>query len=273
MVRFVRWQVGSRILPGQVVVKWVNDTILVVGSGEQGLTGNVYCGLHEFADMAFVIHLLRPEDLFVDVGANAGSYTVLACGVAGASGICFEPVPEAFSRLSRNVSWNGLAGRVRCLNTGVGEQKGTLRFTSGSDTTNHVLGDGDSQQTAIEVPVISLDEALGDEVPYVIKIDVEGYELPVLRGAGRTLENPGLGAVVMELNGSGARYGFNESDILTLMRNYDFETFSYEPFDRRLVALDGKNLSSGNTLFVRDPESVAARLLAGVSISVLDSTF
>jgi hypothetical protein len=34
------------------------------------VTGNIYCGLHEFADMGFVLHFLRPGDLFVDVGAN-----------------------------------------------------------------------------------------------------------------------------------------------------------------------------------------------------------
>lgn len=45
-----------------------------------GATGNWYCGLQEYEDMSFVLHALRPGDLFVDVGANIGSYSILAAG-------------------------------------------------------------------------------------------------------------------------------------------------------------------------------------------------
>ncbi len=57
-----------------------------------GATGNIYAGLHEFDDMAFFLHLLRPEDMFADVGSNIGSYTILASGVVGAKSVAFEPV-------------------------------------------------------------------------------------------------------------------------------------------------------------------------------------
>ena len=63
-------------------------------AGMTGATGNVYCGLHEFEDMALVLHALRPRDLFVDVGANVGSYTVLGgqpARVALASNPSLEP--------------------------------------------------------------------------------------------------------------------------------------------------------------------------------------
>ncbi|WP_017364163.1 hypothetical protein, partial [Methylococcus capsulatus] len=82
LARFVRWQLGSRLLPGEVVCPFVNDACLVVRPGMTGATGNLYVGLHEFEDMAFLLHYLRPEDLFVDVGANVGSYTVLAGGAS-----------------------------------------------------------------------------------------------------------------------------------------------------------------------------------------------
>jgi len=80
LVRWLRWQVGSRLLPGPVIVPFVNDTGLIVRPGMTGATGNVYCGLHEFEDMALVLHALRLGDLFVDVGANVGSYTALGGG-------------------------------------------------------------------------------------------------------------------------------------------------------------------------------------------------
>lgn len=61
----------------EVQFDWIEGARLMVRNGMTGATGNIYCGLHEFTDMSFVLHLLRPDDLFVDVGANIGSYTVL----------------------------------------------------------------------------------------------------------------------------------------------------------------------------------------------------
>ena len=60
-----------------------------------------------------------------------------------------------------------------------------------------------------------------------MKIDVEGYETPLLEGAVNTLKNEELCAVIMELNGSGGRYGFDEAEILSMMAHYGFKIDSY----------------------------------------------
>ena len=73
-MRFVRWQLGTLVLGASaVVVPWVDDTLLVAQRGMAGATGNLYCGLHEYADMSLVLDLLNPGDLFVDIGANVGN--------------------------------------------------------------------------------------------------------------------------------------------------------------------------------------------------------
>lgn len=86
-----------------------------------GATGNIYTGLHEFIDMAFCLHLLRPGDLFIDVGANVGSYTILASKVVGANSFTLEPVPETFKRLKRNININDIVSLVdaRCCAAGL----------------------------------------------------------------------------------------------------------------------------------------------------------
>jgi hypothetical protein len=103
IIKFLRWQIGSRIAPGAIVYQWVNGSKFIVRPGETGLTGNVYCGLHEFADMAYVLHVLEPDDLFIDIGANVGSYTILACAAKQARGYCFEPIPSTFEKLMENI--------------------------------------------------------------------------------------------------------------------------------------------------------------------------
>lgn len=164
---------------------------------------------------------------------------------------------------------NHLDERVKCVNKAVGATPGTIIFTSDRDTTNHALAPNEACENEITVELTSLDKALRGESPALLKIDVEGYEPPVLEGAQETLRNPSLKAVFMELNGSGARYGFDETKILELMRRHDFGTFTYDPFSRTLINLEGKNLSSGNTIFVRDKPFVENRIKAAAKVTVL----
>jgi hypothetical protein len=112
LARFVRWQVASRIMRRPIALPFVNHTQLLVSQGMTGATGNYYCGLHEVSEMAFVLHALRADDLFVDAGANVGSYTVLAAGAVGAQVIAIEPLPATFAKLEGNIRLNDIVTRV-----------------------------------------------------------------------------------------------------------------------------------------------------------------
>jgi FkbM family methyltransferase len=260
LVRYAKWQVGSRLVGGVVVHDWVSGSRFMARAGETGLTGNIYTGLHEFSDMGYILHALRSSDLFVDVGANAGSYTLLACAAVGARGHAFEPAPDTYRRLIDNVRLNGLEDRVVCHNAGVGGSEGVVRFTSGMDTISHVSAHGEDGNNIIEVPMCTLDTAVAMEEPTALKIDVEGFEAAVIAGARNTLAKPSLHSVVLELNGSGSRYGFDEAEVLKAMLDFGFRSYAYDPFRRSLRDLGGKNMASGNTLFIRDLEWVTERV-------------
>jgi hypothetical protein len=133
---------------------------------------------------------------------------------------------------------------------------------------NHALAPEEQNKNSINIEVTTLDIALDGELPAVMKIDVEGYETLVLKGAEKILKQQTLHSVIMELNGSGDRYGFDENKILELMLDHGFKTYSYNPLDRRLLILDGKNLSSGNTLFIRDEPLVTDRLMSAPKVLV-----
>src|SRR5436305_696190 len=77
IMRFIKWQLNTRLNPYPIIYTFTAKSLLIVKKGMSGATGNLYCGLHEFNDMGFLLHFLRREDLFVDIGANIGSYTVL----------------------------------------------------------------------------------------------------------------------------------------------------------------------------------------------------
>jgi FkbM family methyltransferase len=260
IIRFAHWQIGSRLAGGPVAKRFVDHTRLLVGRGMHGATQNIYCGLHEFEDMAFVLHALRETDRFVDVGANIGAYSILAGGAVGANCLAIEPVPDTFRHLLDTINLNGMAGRVVAMNLGIGKERGRLRFTSKLDSVNHVLAESESGSETVEVEVERLDDVLSGFEPAIIKIDVEGFETHVIAGAHETLSRDSLLAVIMELNGSGERYGCDENRLHERMLEYGFRPFGYLPFERKLFALHGKNTRSGNTLYIRNEAEVLTRL-------------
>src|SRR6056297_1744555 len=107
LARFLKWQIMSRFRE-EIVVDWIDGARLAVRRGMAGATGNIYCGLHEYVDMRFVLDTLQPGDLFADLGANVGSYTVLASKACGARSLSVEPDPTAGLALRRNIEVNGI---------------------------------------------------------------------------------------------------------------------------------------------------------------------
>ena len=258
-----RWQFGARLLSCPVVVPFVNESRLLVRIGMAGATGNIYVGLAEFEEMSFLLHFLRKEDLFVDVGANVGVFTVLASAVVGCCSVAVEALPVTFAKLVDNLRLNDIESRVEALNLALGDQDGELGFTSGFDTMNHVLAHGEATE-AITVRVCPLDTALSGRIPQLIKIDVEGFETLVIGGANVTIEAPDHMVVIMELNGCGIRYGFRDEDLHCIMMSKGYVATGYDPFSRRLRLLGEPTYNEGNIIYVKElyMDEVERRLLA-----------
>jgi FkbM family methyltransferase len=266
--RYIAWQLGSRLVPGPVLYNWVEPARILVSPGMTSATGHLYVGLLEFQDMAFVLHALRPHDTFIDVGANVGAYTILASKVVGARTISFEPAPVTQSILRQNVAINGIDNLVEIRREAVGSKSGTARFTTEYDTTNHVASVyADEKSVVVDVPVVSLDSILGDHIPTVVKIDVEGFEAPVIEGAKTLLESPSLMAIIIEINGSGHRYGYDDAALRSRIEAQGFSPVNYLPFERRLT--DRSSTRLDNVIYVRDRHAIERRLREAPAFRVL----
>lgn len=209
--------------------------------------------------MCFLLHLLRKEDQFIDVGANSGSYSILAGSVVGARVLALEPIPSTYLRLVANFNLNCIESPSETMNIALGSLPGSVYMTSSLDTTNQIVFDQNSVQS-IKVDIKTLDLIASDLVPTLIKIDVEGWETEVIRGGFETLQNPSLVALILELNDSGERYGYFDRDILEVLSDFGFQPYSYDPFRRTLQQLPGKNPEGGNTIFIKNKEEVIRKL-------------
>ncbi|MEZ4801897.1 MAG: FkbM family methyltransferase [Gelidibacter sp.] len=254
--RFLKWQVKSRVSSKSSVANYGEKSKIIVKKGLTGATGNLYSGLHEFEDMSFLLHLLRDTDMFIDVGANVGSYTILGSNERGAETISIEPIPQTFEILQQNVRLNEVTSLVTCKNIGMGNENGILKFTKSLDTVNHVAKDYDTD--TVNVKVERFDEFITLHKPTLIKIDVEGFETEVLNGMKIALADEHLKAIIIELNGSGGRYGFDENLIHEKFLGLGFVPFAYEPYERKLTKLEKQG--PDNTIYIKDLEFVSNRL-------------
>jgi FkbM family methyltransferase len=260
--RFFWWQMRSRLSENKLlIVTFVGGTRFYAKRRLTGITGSIYTGLQDFEEMSFLLHFLRKEDCFFDVGSNVGAYTILASGVKRSKTLAFEPNTETFSLLKKNISLNNLESLVQCENKGVGSKHGKLNFTVDGDTTNHVISKDEMSLPSIEVPIVPLDEYVKTHQPAMMKIDVEGFETEVVNGADAILEDQGLKVILIELNGSGGRYGFSEIEIHQKLQHLSFEPYTYDPFSRRLKKED--TFGQFNTLYIRDVAFVMKRINEG----------
>ncbi|PWV56518.1 FkbM family methyltransferase [Chitinophaga sp. S165] len=257
LLRFIGWQITTRIMPYPVIYQFTAKSKLIVQKGMYGATGNLYCGLHEFHDMGFLLHLLRAGDLFVDAGANIGGYTILASADKEANTIAIEPGSSAYTNLMTNVRINDIGSRVHALNIALGATTGVVDFTISLDTTNHVVVENEATDT-VKVNMDTLDNILEKQSPILLKIDVEGFETEVLKGAKKTLQNQNLKAIIIELNGLSERYGIENRKNHDALLEYGFMPYSYNPLNKELIKCEA--LGRSNTIYIRDVDFVKERL-------------
>jgi FkbM family methyltransferase len=167
---------------------------------------------------------LRPGDLFVDVGANIGLYT-LWVAECGAEVISVEPDADALRALHENLSLNDYD--VTVLPIALGARPGEFRMTRGLDVLNHLVmaekgepGHGRLSQT---VAVETLDDVLGERTADGVKIDVEGAERFVLEGAERSLADHRIRLLQIEWNDMSERLlGEDRRPVAELLRRHGY---------------------------------------------------
>ena len=145
--------------------------------------------------------VVRPGSTVLDVGANVGAYTLLFAQWAGPAGrvIAFEPAPASVAGLRRQLKLNGLENRVEVVQAAVAGTVGAASFDcDGASGANALATSPGDARSVITVSTTTIDAFCGERGirPDVIKIDVEGAELDVLRGARRTLDAPSIDVFV-----------------------------------------------------------------------------
>jgi FkbM family methyltransferase len=147
-------------------------------------------GRWENAEVDFMLSCLRPGDGMIDAGANIGVFTLQAARAVGETGrvYAFEPMRTTFGMLERSVWTNGFEGRCRLYNEGLGAGHSSGSFHLSDETLNpgssHISADASGGE---EIRIRPIDAIEYERPIRFIKMDVEGFEPYVIRGAVNTL--------------------------------------------------------------------------------------
>ena len=198
-------RVGSVPIVGPLLREYARrfpeGSVITIGSGfAAGLrwkrhhryVNGYWVGNYEYPIQQAIARLLAPGDVFYDLGANAGFFSLLAGKLVGPTGqvYAFEPLPENIASVEEQIAENRY-GHVELVRSAVGSVEGTAEFSfnPSSNSIAHLGSANDGKEKTTRVAVTTLDIfAATHRAPTLLKIDVEGAETDVLAGGSTVLD-------------------------------------------------------------------------------------
>lgn len=200
---------------------------------------DMYYGYYELETIEVMRTILKPGDIFIDVGANIGYLSAVGAGLVGKDGQVhsFEPIPQYFQKLEKFVMFNP-DYRIIVNRCALGEEEGmaNINVTNlqniGWNTMVPGLMRKETVKKTFKVPVYRLDNYIRQRALKnisLIKIDVEGFEFSVLRGLSNYFENTDHRPVIICEIFPPTAYsllGYTCTQMLEYMRKYNYNTYS-----------------------------------------------
>jgi FkbM family methyltransferase len=175
---------------------FLSDTIRLKLYRDSNLSRLIYDGFEE-NELRFTKKVLREGDIFIDIGANIGLYSLIASPIVGNSGkvISFEPAPKTYARLKENIKLNNLTN-ISALNLGLSDSEGHLQLNiseSGYEAWNTFAPTISERFKTSELAAVSTIDSqfsgIDKSLIKFVKIDVEGWEKYVLLGGVDLFKN------------------------------------------------------------------------------------
>jgi FkbM family methyltransferase len=241
LLRAAGFQARGRVLHRRTLARLGEKSVIWADLHRTGASRVIYANPPDHHEMLTWRNGLRPGDLFVDVGANVGSYAIWAAEL-GAEVIALEPADDTFALLEENVALNGYP--IKTIRAAAGATPGTARFTSGRDCVNRLDPDG-----IAEIAVITIDSIIGNRTIAGMKVDVEGFEIDVLRGCEQALSEHRVRLIQLEWNSTSMQaVGTDREPVADLLAKHDYSLYCADP-DGSLVLLT--DLSFRPDIFAR----------------------
>lgn len=241
--RYLLWQFSKRLLGATHRDIDFHGLKLRCHADSHSASAALYFnGLPDYREMHFMQRYLRPGDSFLDVGANVGVYTLLAAALVGPTGRvdAFEPGEKALRYLRANIELNQLA-EVAIHAMALSDSPGTRGFLQTVDDCTATLAVETLQNANDEIrqiPCTTLDDFALDTNWTMAKLDVEGAEPLVLRGARGHLARGNPPVLQIEMDGYSKRFGVETHDFIEELAGLGYRAAAYDPDENKVFACE-----------------------------------
>lgn len=183
-------------------------------------------GVWEPGIIKLCVDKLRHGGTFLDIGANVGMFSMSVANELHNVAIhAFEPVPANFSILELNLNVNNMEDRIVVNNLAVSHHCSTISMVVNGQLSHVIQNESKDKLTTVSINTVSVDYYCdSNEVTDVqlIKCDVEGFELDVLRGAEKVIRSQ-RPALVLEIEEKWtSRYGYSAKDIFSFLQEFGY---------------------------------------------------
>ncbi len=197
-------------------------------------------GIWEPYETSLVVKDLKRGDVFLDIGANLGYYTIIAGSIVGIPGkvLAFEPDLNNFNMLKKNIRLNKLSN-VTAVNAAVSDVggKGYIYLSDDNKGDHHIYDCGGSRKR-VKIDILAGDKFIAKETDRVnfIKIDTQGSEVRILRGlASQIQENRANLSMVIEFWPYGLRQsGTSALDLTDIINHFNLPICVIDHIGHRL---------------------------------------
>jgi FkbM family methyltransferase len=236
----------KKIFKNRFIVDWLNGLRFYYGKDCWGLSGEAYYGLNEIKEQIFLLHFLRKGDFFLDIGANLGSYTLLASGVVKAKTLAVEPSTRTFKSLKDNISLNNLNRLVKPVNFALGKNNEDVFFSKDLGVCNRILKKKEINKEKFEkIKSLKLDTLINRYKfkPDLIKIDIEGNEYNLLNNQKNIISLNKKPIIICEIaKTSNIHNSKNSEKVLKFFKDYKYDHYTYDYEKRSLIKINKKLL-------------------------------
>ncbi|ESA38761.1 family methyltransferase [Leptolyngbya sp. Heron Island J] len=254
ILKFLGWQFYKRIFKKPVDIEIIPKFKIRCYPNGYSAASVLYCGLYDYNEMNFLLRYLRPEDSFLDIGANVGIYSILAASrISLGKVFSFEPLPKNIDRLKENCKLNKF-DHIEIHSVAISDIQGEIALN---------LAEGDSmpfitsspEENSITVPTDTLDNIFrGRELKQLTlaKIDIEGAEFLAFKGARSLLEKHLPYVWILEINNTIKNFNHTEEDVVSLLNSFGYHLYDYDAAHNCLKPIGLKQQQGKNALAIAD---------------------
>ncbi|MBW4509728.1 MAG: FkbM family methyltransferase [Scytonematopsis contorta HA4267-MV1] len=254
ILKFFTWQLYKRITNKYIDIQVIPSVKVRCYPDGYSAATVMYCGLYDYNEMNFLLRYLRPNDSFLDIGANIGIYTLLAASKIESSSIySFEVLPKNYNRLEENLKINQFQ-HVQTYQVAISDITGSIALNiAEGDSMPFITNTSTDTNKTIQVSTDTLDNLLQNQSLSnltLAKMDIEGAELLAFKGAKLLLKQQRPTVWILEVNDAVNNFGHKKQDVIDLLQFYGYGLYTYDAEINQIKSINLEQQQGNNVLAI-----------------------